>query len=415
MDRREFLTSATMAGVTPFLRSKSGGSGAITKITILRVPGEFARPVAMNAYDKKPVGKNGAIRLLRATTADGAYGLAVEGYVPIGDPALQFLKSMIGVDPEEVFLWKGDHIAGHSAKFANQLKDERNCFFEMALLDLVGKRRSTPVYRLFGAPVRDGIEVYDGSLYFVDVASGRGAEAVAETAKAIRGDGYRGLKIKVGRPWKWMPGEAGVTRDIEVVIAAREAVGANMNLMADANNGYDKQFDWAIRFMKETSLYKLGWIEEIFPETIEDYKRFHLALQNINADAPVADGESVRDMDAFRPYLEAGLYRHIQPDMRTCGFSKVLYASKLAEPYRVNVAPHNWMSELGKIVALHASKICRNIPLIEDDRYHDSALDTSAYAFRDGRWIVPEKPGWGVELSPEYDYFARLEQEMVIS
>jgi L-alanine-DL-glutamate epimerase-like enolase superfamily enzyme len=70
---------------------------------------------------------------------------------------------------------------------------------------------------------------------------------------------------------------------------------------------------------------------------------------------------------------------------------------------------------MGKIASLHASKICRNIPLIEDDRYHDHALDSSAYIFRDGRWVVPDRPGWGIELSPEYDYFSKSGQERVIS
>jgi galactonate dehydratase len=415
MDRREFLKSAACFGAGSHLVSRDSQSKLISKITILNVPGEFARPVAMNAYDKKPVGKAGAIRLVRVITSDGAVGLAVEGYVPIGDFSLQFLKSMIGVDPDDVFLWEGNQIVGHAPRFAAHLKDERNCWFEMALLDLVGKRRSCPVYRLFSAPIREGIDVYDGSLYFVDISSGGSADSVAEVAKVIRDDGYRGLKIKVGRPWKWMPGEAGVVRDIEVVTAVREAVGANMNLMADANNGYQGRFDWAVRFLKETSVHKLGWIEEIFPETIEDYTKLHHVLQEMNADLPVADGESVRDMDAYNPFLVAGLYRHIQPDMRTCGFSKILHASTLAQQYRVNVAPHNWMSEMGKIASLHASKICRNIPLIEDDRYHDHALDSSAYIFRDGRWVVPDRPGWGIELSPEYDYFSKSGQERVIS
>lgn len=310
---------------------------------MLRVPGEFARPVAMNAYDKKPVGKNGSIRLVRIVTSDGSFGLGVEGYVPIDEHSFRFLKDMIGVDPEEVFLWENDRIVGHTAKFANQMKDERNCWFEMALLDLVGKRRNCPVYRLFGDAIRDRIDVYDGSLYFVDVESGKGAEAVAQIAREIREDGYRGLKIKVGRPWKWMPGEAGVVRDIDAVIAAREAVGANMNLMADANNGYQGHFNWAVRFLRETSLYKLGWIEEIFPETVEDYTELHRVLQKVNADLPVADA------------------------------------------------------------------------LIEDDRYHDYALDTSAYVFREGCWLVPEEPGWGVELSPEYKYFTKASEETVIS
>jgi len=263
--------------------------------------------------------------------------------------------------------------------------------------------------------VRLGIDAYDGSLYFVDIANGRGAEAVGEVARAIRGDGYRGLKIKVGRPWKWMLGEAGVARDVEAVIAAREAAGANMNLMADANNGYQDHHDWAVRFLKECSPYGLTWIEEIFPETLEDYRTLHHQLQELNADTPVADGESVRNMDEFTPFLSAGLYRYIQPDMRTCGFSKVLYATDLAGPWRVNVVPHNWMSELGKIACMHAAKIRGNIPLIEDDRYHDLALDTSAYEFRDGQWFIPEKPGWGVDLSPNYELFSRVGEEVIIS
>jgi L-rhamnonate dehydratase len=419
MDRRGFIKGALMAAGSAAIRPAdelhAAAAPAITKITILEVPGEFVRPVAMNAYDKQPVGKSGHIRLVRVFLSDGTMGLAVEGYVPIRDPGMQFLRQMIGVRPDQVFLWDGDRIVGHAPKYSALIQDEQNCWFELALLDLVGKLRGKPVYALFGTEVRSGIDAYDGSLYFVDVASGGDATVVGEVARAIRGDGYRGLKIKVGRPWKWMPGEAGVVRDIEAVIAAREAAGANMNLMADANNGYQDHHDWAVRFLKESSLYGLTWIEEIFPETLDDYRTLHRQLQEVNADTPVADGESVRNMDEYTPFLDAGLYRYVQPDMRTCGFSKVLYTADLASPRRVNVVAHNWMSELGRIACLHASKIRRNIPLIEDDRYHDLALDASAYEFRDGQWFIPDKPGWGVEIGPNYDQFGRVREEIVIT
>jgi L-alanine-DL-glutamate epimerase-like enolase superfamily enzyme len=417
--RREFVKRALMftcaAASVPASSFGTIPGPAIRKITILQVPGEFARPVAMNAYDKQSVGKSGHIRLARVFLDDGTVGLGVEGYVPIRDPGMAFLKRMIGVRPESVFQWDGDRIVGYTPEFDPLMKDESNCWFELALLDLVGKIRGKPVYALFGSGARTGIDAYDGSLYFVDIANSRGAEAVGEVAKAIRGDGYRGLKIKVGRPWKWMPGEAGVVRDIEAVIAAREAAGTNMSLMADANNGYQDHHDWAVCFLKECSPYRLTWIEEIFPETLEDYRTLHHQLQELNADTPVADGESVHNMDEFKPFLSAGLYRYIQPDMRTCGFSKVLYAADLAGPSRVNVVPHNWMSELGKIACMHAAKIRGNIPLIEDDRYHDLALDTSAYEFREGQWFIPEKPGWGVDLSYNYELFSRAGQEIVIS
>jgi D-galactarolactone cycloisomerase len=418
LSRREFSKRAVLVACS----AATGTSGliaaagpVISRITVLEVPGEFFRPVAQNAYDERPVGKSGEIRLVRVFLSDGTVGLGVEGYARIRDPGMAFLKQMIGVRPEAIFLWQGDRIVGHAPEFAARLQDENNCWFENALLDLIGKLHSKPVYALFGEGLRTRIDAYDGSLYFVDIASGRGAEAVGEVAAAIRSDGYRGLKVKVGRPWKWMTGEAGVVRDIEAVIAAREAAGANMNLMADANNGYRDHHDWAVRFLKECSPYGLRWIEEIFPETLEDYRTLHRQLQELNADTPVADGESVRNMDDFTPFLSAGLYRYIQPDMRTCGFSKVLYAADLAAPSRVDVVPHNWMSELGKVACLHAAKIRHNIPLIEDDRYHDLSLDTSAYEFRDGQWTVPDKPGWGIDLSPNYDLFSRANAELVIS
>lgn len=418
-DRREFLKSSSSvlgaAVLGQLVNAASPKKPVMSKITILQVPGEFRRPVAMNAYDKKAVGKKGAIRIVRAILSDGTVGLGVEGYVPINEDGLRFLKSMIGIDPETMFLWESGFIKGYSAEYATQLKDERNCWFEMVLLDLVGKLRNRPVYTLFGPAVREGIDTYDGSLYFVDIASGKGADQVGVVAREIRDDGYRGLKIKIGRPWKWMPGESGVTRDIDAVIAAREAVGFNMNLMADANNGYQGQFDWAVRLLKECAPYRLNWIEEIFPERLDDYTKLHHALQDLNADTSVADGESVRDMDSFTPFLKAGLYRYIQPDMRTCGFSKILYAADLAAPYRVHVAPHNWMSEIGKLACLHASKLRKNIPIVEDDRYHDFALDSSAYVFREGQWFIPERPGWGVDLSPDYELFAKAGQEIAIS
>jgi L-rhamnonate dehydratase len=418
-NRREFLrSSAFVAGAAvalPVFNISANQKPVISKITILKVHGEFRRPVAMNAYDKESVGKNGAIRLIRAILENGTFGLGVEGYIRIDDAGFEFLRGMIGVDPQSVFRWEGNYIRGYAAEFEAKLQDARNCWFVMALLDLVGKQRGLPVHGLFGKAVREGIDAYDGSLYFVDVASGKGAEEVGEVAKAIRDDGYRGLKIKIGRPWKWMPGEAGVIRDIEAVIAAREAVGFNMNLMADANNGYQGKFDWAVRLLKECSPYRLNWIEEIFPETLEDYSRLHHALQELNADTSVADGESVRDMKEFIPFMNAGLYRYIQPDMRTCGFIKVLSAAGMAAPCRVNVTPHNWMSEMGKLASLHAAKLQKNIPVVEDDRYHDFAIDSSAYVFRDGQWFVPDRPGWGVDLSPEYEFFARGGDEIVIS
>ena len=414
LSRRTLLKGAVIAAGSSVLRATST-QPTITKFTILDVPGEYVRPVAMNAYDKTVVGKSGRARLVRLFVSDGTVGIGVEGYIRITNESIAQLRTLIGVSPESIFQWKDEHIAGYAPQFSQLLQDEHNWWFESPLLDAVGKLRGKPVYALFGAAKRDAVDAYDSSLYFVDIASGKGPEAVGSEAKTIRSEGYRGIKLKVGRPFKWLTGDAGVTRDIEAVIAAREAIGANVTLMADANNGYQNNFDGAVRFFRETSPFNLCWIEEIFPETVEDYRKLHRALEDLNADTPVADGESVRNMDLFVPFLEAGSYRYIQPDMRTSGLTRILYAADLAAPYRVNLVPHNWMSELGKIMSMHASKLRRNIPLVEDDRYHDLALDTSGYQFKNGQWLLPEKPGWGFEVSARYEEFVRSGKEIVVN
>jgi L-rhamnonate dehydratase len=410
--RRYFLMGAPAIAVARRVAAQT--NPVISRVTLMQVPGDFRRPIAMNAYDNRATGKAGAIKLVRVFLSDGTLALGVEGYVAIRDPGLAFLKSMIGVDPQAVFRWEGARIAGFHPTYEAALRDPQNSWFENPLLDAVGKLRGKPVYALFGAPVREGIDCYDGSVYFLDIAGNRGAEAVGERAKATKGDGYRALKIKVGRPSKWMKGEAGVARDTEAFIAAREAVGRNFNIMADANNGYEGHFDWAVRFLKDCSPYEMYWIEEIFPETVEDYRKLRRTLLDVNAVTPVADGESVHMMEQFQPYLEADIYRYIQPDMRTCGFSKILQAADLAAPHNVHVVAHNWMSELGKLMSLHASKIRRNIPLVEDDRFRNFALDSSVYDFRDGQWFIPEKPGWGVDLSSNYDQLAKAGNEVTV-
>lgn len=420
LTRRNFLKAmlavpALYALPLPRIMAESKHNGpVIEKITMLRIPGEFYRPVAMNAYDPGPKGKAGSIRLIRVFLSDGTMGLGVEGYVSIGSKTISFLKNMIGINPLNVYSWEKGQIREIHPSYRLSLQDPQYSWFEGPLLDLVGKLKGKPVYQLFGKSVRDGVDCYDGTLYFADVAANRDASIIGEIAKRIKEDGYQAIKLKVGRPYKWVKGEAGVKRDIEAFIAAREAVGSNFNLMADANNGYEGHFDWAVRFLKACAPYEMYWIEEIFPESIEEYRKLNQTLLENNAYIAIAEGEDIKWMEEFAPYLKSRIYRYIQPDMRTSGLTNILRAADMAADHGVSLVPHNWMSEMGKLMSIHASKIKKNIVFVEDDRYHNFAIDASSYAFRNGQWFVSERPGWGVDLSPHYVTFSRESGEMVI-
>lgn len=429
--RRTFLRLAVAAGAGTALAPAAGGrqtavppAPAIRKITILRVPGAFYRPIAMNAYGDGPAGKTGTVRLVRAVLEDGTVGLGVEGYDRIDEKTVAGLRErIIGTNPLELYAWDGDTIQGMAPEYRAFLTSTQYAWLESALLDLIGQLKERPVYALFGDGVRTAVDAYDGTLYFKDVEIDEGPEVIGQLAARIKEDGYRALKMKVGRPYKWMEGEAGLQRDVAAIRAAREAVGSNFTLMADANNGYQDRFDAGLRLLRETELCDLYWMEELFPETRKGYRRLRRVLHEDGIRVRIADGESamlsedaaIQQPSDVSPWVRDALLDVVQPDLRTVGFTNTLAMADLAAQHGGMLVPHNWQSELGKLMGIHAAMLRRNVRFVEDDRWSNFALDPSDYRFRDGQWHAPDTPGWGVRLSEHYERFARSGEERVIS
>ena len=387
----------------------------IKNFSIFDSSGSFYRFVGMNSYDKAPKGIKGSRKSFKVELSDGTVGLGTVGYSKIDEEVVSKLKQLIGKDPVTFYQWKDDKIVGVNPGMQEYFLSPKYAWTESAFLDVIGKLKQLPVWKLMGESVREGIDPYDGTLYFEDIANNTDARIIGEIGRRIKEDGYRAIKIKLGRPSKWMPGEAGVNRDIEAFIALREAVGQNFNLMADANNGYKDRFDWAVKLMTSCAPYNMYFMEELFPEDTDEYSRLREALLKENAFIPIGEGENIRELEKFDQYCKDGVYNYIQPDMPTCGFSKILNTAKKAETYpHVKLIPHVWQSQFGLIMSLHASKIQPNIPYVEDSRYLEHALIPSGYLFKNGQWFIPDKPGWGIELSPDYKQFF-TDNEVVIS
>jgi L-alanine-DL-glutamate epimerase-like enolase superfamily enzyme len=378
----------------------------------------------MNAYGDAPAGKTGTIRLVRAELADGTVGLGVEGYDRIDEQTIAGLKKhVIGTDPMSMYTWNGDRIQSVAPDYQDILLDSQFAWFESCLLDLVGRLNQTPVPALFGSPVRDGVDAYDGTLYFKDVEQETGPEIIGELAARIHDDGYQALKMKVGRPNKWMDTKEGLQRDIEAVLAARNAVGNNVNIMADANNGYEGQVRLGLRFLQAVNPQDLYWIEELVPETQQIYSQLRQTMFSEGMDIRTADGEnamwadeaSIQQPSDVQTWVENNHFDVVQPDLRSVGFNNALRMADVASQFGATLVPHNWQSELGKCMGVHLARLRDNIRFVEDDRWSNHALDTSGYQFREGQWHTPEAPGWGIRLSDHYDRFAKIEEEQVIS
>ncbi len=431
LSRRNFIKMASVAPVVStgklhfanelFSETSSADKApTIKSIKLFNVSGSFNRFVGMNAYGNTPKGILGTQQMAQVVLANGLDGLTVKGYTSIDDDFFSRVRELIGKDPFTFYTWDGDKITGVKKDMKSYFFDSRYAWIEGAILDVIGKLKNVPVWKLFGESVRDGIDAYDGSLYFEDVVNNKDVEIIADVGRRMKNDGYRGIKIKLGRPFKMIQGEEGVQRDIDAFIALREAVGWNFNLMADANRGYER-FDWAVKLMKACAPYGMYWMEELFAhvENNKDdtlsYIKLRDELLKENFYIPIAEGENIRELDLFNQYIEDGVYNFLQPDTRTSGVSYILdFARRVAKYRHVKIVPHNWQSQLGMIMSLHLSKICHNIPMVEDDRFFNHAFMGLKYQFQDGQWHVPDEPGWGLMLAPDYKQFC-TEEEVVIS
>ena len=112
---------------------------------------------------------------------------------------------------------------------------------DMALYDILSQRAGLPLYRFLGGSnpqVQTDITVTIGS-----------AQVMAARAKSFAEQGFRILKIKAGLD----PGE-----DLARLRAIRKAVGPDVELRVDANQGWDEKTTlWALERMAELGIAEL--------------------------------------------------------------------------------------------------------------------------------------------------------------
>jgi len=311
---------------------------------------------------------------------------------------LEAIRKLIGANPLEIYEMRDGRIIGPAPAFADLLNRYRH--LDGPLFDLIGKLTGKPAWKLIGDSVRDRVEVYDGTLYFSDVwFRDRGVRAVVEEVEEAQKFGYRGVKLKLGRGWKWMDREEGLRRDIEVIRAARKAAGPQLKIMTDANNGYQDNRERAWRLLAETADANVYWIEEPFPENVEQYAQLREKMRRAGLKTMIADGENLQLASSFEPYLKPKrLMDVLQLDIRTSGFLENLRAAQMGEAAGAVCIPHNWGSQIGGLMGLQLSKAARNVVAAEDDRSTCDAIVAEGYEFHNGFYTVSEKPGLSIKV-----------------
>lgn len=218
---------------------------------------------------------------------------------------------------------------------------------DIALWDLLGKSAKQPVYRLLGGRTKPRIPVYASRLYATE------PKALAAEAARYKREGYKAMKLRFG--WGPIDGAAGMTQNLELARTVREAVGHDIDVMADAYMGWT--LDYAKRMLPRLEPFQLRWLEEpVIPDDVQGYAELKSCGR-----IPIAGGEHEFTLYGFRDLLEARAVDYIQFDTnRVGGITQARKIAALAEAHSVPVIPH-----AGQMHNYHIVMASLNSPMAE--------------------------------------------------
>ncbi|MGW0228091.1 mandelate racemase/muconate lactonizing enzyme family protein [Actinopolymorpha singaporensis] len=265
---------------------------------------------------------------------------------------------------------------------------------DIALWDILGQATGQPVGRLLGGRYRERVLPY-ASLLMDEPAP------LAEELERLAGQGFRAYKIG------WGPfGRGGATtaQDERIVAAARDAIGPDALLAVDAGGSdahWQGDYKWALRTSQMLAAYDVAWFEEALrPDALEDF----VALRR-NAPVPISGGEVLTRRQAFTPFLRAGAFDIVQPDVtKVGGLSESRRIGWSAQEHGARLVPHGWNTAVGLAADLQLVSALPDTDLVEyktGSPYIDELVDGGWRLDADGMLAIPSVPGLGVTLDPE--------------
>lgn len=262
------------------------------------------------------------------------------------------------------------------------LSDSIVAMLDVAFWDLLGQAAGLPIAALLGG-YRDRVPAYASPSLVTSLT----VDGTTREACAAQAAGFHGYKV-----WCTL----GPERDIPRLRAAREAVGPDFPLMADAGGRY--RYAEAIRVGRVLDELGYTWFEE----PVSDYHVGLLRRLAAELRTPILAGEKTTPVGYAWEYLRDDAVDILRGDVLMkagiTGLRKMAVAAELAG---LDLEIHGVFTPLLDIANLHVSCAIRNSRYVESfwDPHHRFGLRGDPLVPDAGGLVhLPAKPGLGVDI-----------------
>jgi D-galactarolactone cycloisomerase len=237
------------------------------------------------------------------------------------------------------------------------------------------------------------VKAYATGTYRLD--EGNPLDYVVREVEGYAAEGFHAVKIKIGFD---------VSSDAKLIKACRAAVGPDINLMIDANHGFDSIE--AIRLGNAIAEDDIRWFEEpVTPDDLGSYEEVRRGQP-----IPVAGGECDFTRWGFRDILQRRAIDIIQPDTAAAGgLSECKKIADMAASFGIRYLPHVWGTGIGLAAALQLLAVLPDTPpsytpkapILEFDRSEHpfrQAILQSPIEHESGVVQIPQGSGLGIEI-----------------
>lgn len=341
----------------------------------------------------------GPIAIVRVRTACGIEGIGQTAPYQ-ADISAHVLHQMVapwvlGRDPWDVEALV-DEILRRHYKFSGGFLQRAVAGIDTALWDVLGRATGQPVAKLIGGIRRASVPMY-GSSMTRDTSPDEEAERLLG---AVEKYGFGGVKLRVGEVMG-NDGDASPGRTERLIAAAREGLGDQIAISADANGGYSS--GRAIRIGRLLEEYDYWHFEEPCDfQDLEGTARVRHAL-----DIPIAGGEQDSSLQQFQRTLNQRVVDIVQPDIGYLGgIARARRVAIMAEAAGIPCTPHCANDSLLQVFTLHLATALPACTQRQEWSVETTPWTEGVYApvltLADGEVAAPTAPGWGVELDPSF-------------